>query len=174
MIQTDTIIVNSTLVTLYVLTFYDGIKEEVDIKNNTIYLWHDEQENFETWLKIKSSSPERISAYLSNKIGIMDVINCSSVEMYKRSYDNYKELQKYLDSGDLDEIEFPENEKLGQDFLSVIHEGQKIKTTFVSYEYSSLGLKNVAFNQRYSAKMMVMKVASANDANIQLFETMAA
>jgi hypothetical protein len=175
MIETDIIIINSTLIVpVYVLTYCDGIKEEVDISNHTIFLWYDEHDNFETWLKIRAHSPDIIKAYLSNKLGIMDVIESSSVALYKRSFDNYKELHKYKKLDNLEEIEFPENELLGQDFISLLNAERAIKTTFVSQDNSPLSLNEVTFKQRYTTRMVETKVTSSNNASLEVFKTMAA
>ena len=172
MIHTDTIIINSMLVSVYVLTYYDGIKEEVDIKNNTLFLWYDELDDFEIWLKIKSNTPATLIDYLRNKVGIIDVINSSSVELCKRSFDDYKRFLRYEDL-DLEEIELPENECLGQDFIAILNTKQTIRKTFVT-QSSSLSLKSVDFKQSYNEGMMEIKFTSSNDANFDCFELMAA
>lgn len=177
MIQTETIIINSMLVPVYVLTYYDGIKEEVDLENHTIFLWYDERENLELWLRIKPHSPKTLSAYLSNKIGIMDLINSSDINLYRRSFDNYKEFYRCKDLDNLEGIEFPENVRLGQDFISILNAGRTIRTTFVSQGDSALSINGVDFRQIYNASLVQTKVTSSNDAhfeNVDNFETMAA
>jgi len=171
MIHTDTIIINSMLVSVYVLTYYDGVKEEVDIQNNTLFLWYDEFDDFEIWLKIKSNTPTTLIDYLRNKTGIMDVINSSSVELCKRSFDDYKRFLRYEDL-DLEEIELPENDCLGQDFMTILNAKQTIRKTFVAP--TSLSPKSVDFKQSCTKGMLKIKVTSSNDANFGCSELMAA
>jgi len=172
MIHTDTIIINSMLVSVYILTYYDGIKEEVDIHNNTLFLWYDELDDFEIWLKIKLNTPATLIDYLRNKIGVMDVINSSSVELCKRSFGDYKRFLKYEDL-DLEEIEFPENERLSQDFTAILNTKQTIRKIFVT-QSSSLSLKSVDFKQSYNEGIMEIKFTSSNDAIFDSSELMAA
>lgn len=177
MIQTETIIINSMLVPVYILTYYDGIKEEVDLENHAVFLWYDERENLELWLRAKPHSPNTLLAYLSNKIGIMDLINSSDVNLYKRFFDNYKEFCRYKDLDDLEGIEFPENVRLGQDFISILNASRTIRTTFISQGDSGLSINGVDFRQIYNPNLVQTKITSSNDAHFDNFdnlETMAA
>jgi len=177
MIQTETIIINSMLVPVYILTYYDGIKEGVDLENHAIFLWYDERENLELWLRVKPHSPNTLLAYLSNKIGIMDLINSSDVIPYRRSFDNYKEFCRYKDLDNLEEIEFPENVRLGQDFISILNAARTIRTTFTSQDDLVLSINDVDFRQIYNPNLVQTKVTSSNNTHFNdfdNFETMAA
>ena len=109
---------------LYQLTFYDGIKEAVDIKNETIFLWIDEKDKFEIWLKIQSKSYGVLLSYLKNSIGICDLMEKSCITMYYRFFDKYNEFVKYKEikyssffkEYDLKEY-LPSNLKLGFNFI---------------------------------------------------------
>lgn len=120
MTQLDNIIINSTQVSIHILSFYDGTKEAVDIENNTIFLWYDTREDCELWLIIKPHSSNTLLSYLRNEIGIMDMIKSSSINLYKRLFkNNYDEFEVF---DGYEEIEYPENVTLGMDFLKIIEE----------------------------------------------------
>jgi len=119
MISSESILINSTFNNVFVLSYYDGIKEVVDIENSTLYLWYDYAPNVdgEYWLKIKSNTEKHIIDYLENIIGIKDLIDNSKINLCTRLYEKYFKLN-IADMAELNEdIILPENVRLGYNFM---------------------------------------------------------
>lgn len=116
MILLESILINSTFNTVFVLSYYDGIKEEVDIENSTVCLWYEYALDIdgEYWLRIKANTKEILFDYLKNLIGIRDLINNSEVTLCERLYEKYFELKIV----DMLELVYPENVRLGYNFLN--------------------------------------------------------
>lgn len=124
MISSESIVINSIFENVFILSYYDGIKEEVDIKNKTIFLWYDYAPDIqgEYWLKIEANTEQSLFDYLGNKIGIRGLVNNSTIFLCVRLYNKYFEFIQKEKLKRFGNINLPENVYLGYDFLSKLKE----------------------------------------------------
>jgi len=167
MISSELIIVNSIITEAYILSYYDGIKEEVDIQNRTVFLWYDYSEEIqgEYWLKIKANSEQILLDYLSNRIGIRDLINDSKLTLCTRMYERYSELNHKNRLEAFDNINLPENEYLGYNLLRKLKSDTAKKIT---YKDSGMSLmekydSNSDFYQLIEKGLQTIKIKSTNE-----------
>lgn len=167
MISSELIIVNSIIKEVFILSYYDGIKEEVDIQNRTVFLWYDYSEEIqgEYWLKIEANSEQILLDYLSNSIGIKDLINNSKLILCTRVYERYSELNHKNKLETFDNINLPENEYLGYNFLSKLKSGNVKKITYKDSDMSLMGKynSNLGFHQLVEKSIQTIKIKSTNE-----------
>ncbi len=164
MISSETIIVNSKFEKVFVLSYYDGIKEEVDLESKTIYLWYDYSSDIfgEYWLEIVPNAEQIFIDYLSNQIGIKELIDNSIIFICTRLYEKYSEIKRIQKVENFEEINLPENEWLGYDFLSKFRE---IMVQRIKYNESPMKIfkksKN-SFSQSIETDMKLFKEIKTN------------
>mgnify|MGYP003434434068 FL=1 len=57
-----------------ILVYFDGNKEEVSVENRTIFLYLDEKEDCEYWIKISNINKDLFKNYLKNQEKILELI----------------------------------------------------------------------------------------------------
>ena len=126
---------NATILECFVLEYYDGPKEMVNLTNNILFLWHDYTEDSELWFYFKVNDYRFLHRYLSNKIGIKDLSGISRIALCDRTYERYGiiEIFKWLADEEKDEY-IPNNVFLGRDFLTEIKDRFDIHNTLKLFD----------------------------------------
>lgn len=168
MISSETIAINSIFENVFIISYYDGIKEEVNIKNKTLFLWYDYTPDFEGeyWLKIEANTEQLLSDYLSNKIGVKDLIDNSSIYLCIRAYDKYFEFIQKEKLQNFDNINLPENVYLGYDFLSKLKEMNLKRITYCKYSENLFDKPYPDFSQHIETletSFKTIKIKNVND-----------
>lgn len=76
-----------------ILVYFDGNKEEVSVENRTIFLYLDEKEDCEYWIKISNINKDLFKNYLKNQEKILELIKNSKISLYKRKYSTYLDME---------------------------------------------------------------------------------
>ena len=130
-----------------ILDEYDGVKEEVSLQNNLLFLWHNYKKNYEEWFVIRPKKQEILISYLSNKIGILTLMENSEIFLAKRYYDQYNhfEITEEIDINNTDKQLPLEDVKIGKDLyksivnnLSIDREYQLSLQYKITSDYTSL------------------------------------
>ncbi len=96
--------------------YYDGVKLQVNLNNNTVLAWYDSNVNDEEWFYIKANK-NLFEQYLSNKTTLLDIVKNSDVSLVNRKYENYNTLDTFKKINDLNQYELPDDDSyLGFDF----------------------------------------------------------
>ena len=97
-----------------------------------IFLWYDYGEDIkgEYWLKIEANTHQLLSNYLSNKIGIKELIDNATIFLCTRLYEKYFELRQKEKLQNFDNINLPENVYLGYDFLKKLQDESLTRITY--------------------------------------------
>lgn len=105
----------------FVLFRYEGIKEEVNLKDNYLLLWYDYEDSKELWFLIKANK-EYLWKYLSNKLTLLNLMLSSIVYLYERHYDDYDNLKNGKDiTNVLDQFELPDEDAyIERDFSEIL------------------------------------------------------
>jgi hypothetical protein len=125
MIQENFLIYKKHKIETFITLYFEGIKEETSLKNYSIYLWIQEDNGFDFWLKITPQQRKLFYNYLKNKEKLLKLIKNSKLTLFKRHFEKYEELE-YLKVISYQELEnmnfFLPNEKatLGYDFFNLI------------------------------------------------------
>jgi len=108
----------------YLTVYFQGNKEEVSIENNSMYIWCKDENTNEYWLELKVSDKDIFKNYLKNQEYLLNVIQKSTIKLYKRYYKNYRNFEyiqdiKYENLKNMDFILPNEKAILGYDFYSI-------------------------------------------------------
>ena len=121
-----------------ILVYFDGNKEEVSVENRTIFLYLDEKEDCEYWIKISNINKDLFKNYLKNQEKILELIKNSKISLYKRKYSTYLDMEfvKKLDLANLDkDIVLPNQEAvLGYDFYSLYKNNRRLEDMIIVEE----------------------------------------
>ena len=100
--------------------------------HNILFLWYDYDKNMngEHWFKIKPLDKIVLYKYLSNQIGISELINHSSIVLCYRSYDNYQKIIVKEEIKNKYDYKMPDNVTLGYNFISLLGEKTEIKRKY--------------------------------------------
>ena len=108
----------------YLLCYYDGKKEEVNIDDGELLLFYEYKNDYELWYYI-SSSQEILKEYLEGKIGILTLMNKSKVYLVRRPYYNFDVIVEFYEV-DLNELNLPKNDiKFERNVYEIIEEFKK-------------------------------------------------
>lgn len=131
-IEKENLEINNEKKEFYILCYYEGIKEEVNLDQNYLLVWYDYKKNGEFWFLIKANQ-EQLNNYLSNKLPLLNLIESSKVYLYERNYANYDKLVNGSDiTLSLDEYNLPDSDAyLGRNFLEFL--GINIST--INYDW---------------------------------------
>jgi hypothetical protein len=105
----ETITINNKTSKFIELIYYDGVKLQVDLRNNLILVWHNYMDEHEEWFLVKTDRVS-LNGYLSCEISLLDVFNTSEVYASKRTYENYDEVFDIEKITQSDRYEFPSRE----------------------------------------------------------------
>ena len=116
--EIDYVTINNNQNTFYILEYYNGIKEEVNIEENILLLWQDEENNKELWYLIKPKKHTLIK-YLSNQIGILTLAKSSDIYLVERYFDNYNIINYDEKNNKIDNIDINKDIHLGFNVLEI-------------------------------------------------------
>lgn len=124
----------------FVLEYYDGPKEMVNLINNILFLWHNYTEDGELWLCFKVNDFRFLYRYLANKIGIKNLADVSRVALCNRTYERYGilEIFKWLNKEERDKY-VPNNVFLGRNFLAEIKDQFETQIILKRFHFDSSG-----------------------------------
>lgn len=122
--------VDNKILDTNITVFFEGNKEEVSVESRTIFLYINEEENYESWIKISNIDKDLFKKYLKNQEKILELIKKSKISLYKRKYSTYFDMEfiKKLDFTNLDkDIKLPNQEAiLGYDFYSLYENTKRL------------------------------------------------
>ena len=145
----------------FVVEYYDGPKELVNLANNILFLWWDYVENGELWLYFKVSDSKFLHEYLANKIGIKDLANISRIALCERVYERYGVIEIFKWLNDEEKHKYvPNNVFLERNFLA------EIRNAFDSH----VALKVVDFERAKETDRYVYSTKLKKDKPISLFK----
>jgi hypothetical protein len=122
--ETDILEIDNKRKEFYILTYYEGILEEVNIEEGVLFLCNEHREDeTELWLMIKPNNKENLHKYLSDEEPLLDLIKSSKVFLCRRDYADYEKILLLKDiSEDLDQVKLPDPRAyLGYDFISIFN-----------------------------------------------------
>ena len=122
--ETDILEIDNKRKEFYILTYYEGILEEVNIEEGVLLLCNEyRKDGTELWLMIKPNNKENLHKYLSDKEPLLDLIKSSKVSLCSRDYADYEKIFSLKDiSGDLGQVKLPDPRAfLGYDFMSILN-----------------------------------------------------
>lgn len=122
-IEKENLKINNEEREFYILCYYEGIKEEVNLEQNYLLVWYDYKKNGELWFLIKTNQ-NLLDNYLSNKLPLLNLIKSESskIYLYERNYASYDKLGKGSDiTLYLDKHNLPDSDAyLGRNFLQFL------------------------------------------------------
>ena len=120
-IEKENLKINNEEREFYILCYYEGIKEEVNLEQNYLLVWYDYKKNGELWFLIKTNQ-NLLDNYLSNKLPLLNLIKSSKIYLYERNYANYDKLGNGSDiTLYLDKYNLPDSDAyLGRNFLQFL------------------------------------------------------
>ena len=122
--ETDILEIDNKRKEFYILTYYEGILEEVNIEEGVLLLCNEHlKDGTELWLMIEPNNKENLHKYLSDKEPLLDLIKSSKVSLCSRDYANYEKIFLLKDiSEDLGQVKLPDSRAfLGYDFMSILN-----------------------------------------------------
>lgn len=141
-IEKENLKINNEERDFYILCYYEGIKEEVNLEQNYLLVWYDYKKNGELWFLIKTNQ-NLLNNYLSNKLPLLDLIKSKSskIYLYERNYANYDKLGNGLDiTLYLDKYNLPDSDAyLGRNFLQFLD----INRSTINYNYENMPNKQI-------------------------------
>lgn len=121
-IDIENVEVENENISFYIMIEYDGVKEEVSIERNTLLLCSEYKDEYENWLIIVPKE-DFLTKYLKGEIGILTLIDNSTISIGKRYYENFSKITDIHKINDSikNNIKFPRRDaKLRENFLELI------------------------------------------------------